>query len=181
MDRLKELLLSKEWEKANIETINIILNLSDASYIGQLKDKVIDNLPCEDLNKINQLWFDHSMGHFGFSVQKEIYESINGENNEQVWYKFGNAVGWQVNGKWVRRNCTFDLSAPLGHLPAIGKLIEHEIRDDWGHDKYLRWIGWTGSDASEWYSEVTGWHKRGGDYSYHSEFSSFMSKISRCC
>jgi len=37
------------------------------------------------------------------------------------------------------------------------------------------------NDASEWYSEVTGWHKRGGDYSYHSEFSSFMSKVSRCC
>ncbi|MFN7339333.1 MAG: GUN4 domain-containing protein, partial [bacterium] len=39
----------------------------------------------------------YSNGKFGFSVQKEIYESLRDtrEYNSEVWKKFGDHIGWK--------------------------------------------------------------------------------------
>jgi len=82
----------------------------------------INNFPCEDLRTIDQLWLKYSNGKFGFSVQAKIYRELSGtrEYNERVWNAFGDRVGWRVNN-WIYSywNCTFDLKAPLGHLPFL--------------------------------------------------------------
>jgi hypothetical protein len=88
----------------------------------------IKNFPCEDLRTINQLWLDYSNGKFGFSVQKEIYESLGGtrEYNAQVWEKFGDRIGWRkrgvfgrCGGEWVSySDLTFNMQAPKAHLPS---------------------------------------------------------------
>ncbi|MFM7908322.1 MAG: GUN4 domain-containing protein, partial [Microcystis sp.] len=66
-----------------------------------------------------------SGGRFGFSVQAKIYRELGGtrEYNERVWNAFGDRVGWRVNNSWIYewRDVTFDLKAPLGHLP-MGEL-----------------------------------------------------------
>jgi hypothetical protein len=87
---------------------------------GWLRREDIDNFPCEDLRTINQLWLNYSNGKFGFSVQKEIYESLGGTRvyNERVWNKFGDRVGWRKGGSWlVYSDLTFNIGAPKAHLP----------------------------------------------------------------
>lgn len=73
---------------------------------GWLDTVSINNFPCEDLRTINGLWRHYSMGKFGFSVQKEIYESLGGtiDYREEVWEKFGDRVGWRDGGEWMAYN-----------------------------------------------------------------------------
>ena len=114
---------------------------------GWLDRESIDNFPCEDLRTINQLWLHYSKGKFGFSVQKEIYESLGGtrEYNEKVWNQFGDRVGWRKGGKWLDySDLTFNLNAPQAHLPWLGIWEKREFlrscgseriweeREDWG-------------------------------------------------
>ncbi|XWK89669.1 MAG: GUN4 domain-containing protein [Phormidium sp.] len=46
------------------------------SKIRVLYESEIGQIPCVDLHTINQLWMTASKGKFGFSVQKEIYQSV---------------------------------------------------------------------------------------------------------
>jgi hypothetical protein len=68
----------------------------------------------------------YSEGHFGFSAQREILitelgAALDGNYpNKELWNRFGDLVGWQVNEKWLSREAlTYDLSAQRGHLPSI--------------------------------------------------------------
>ncbi len=38
----------------------------------------VENFPCKDLHIIDKLWVKYSYDKFGFSVQKEIYQSLGG-------------------------------------------------------------------------------------------------------
>ena len=107
-----------------------MLQVAGREREGRLRIEDIDNFPCEDLRTINQLWLDYSNGKFGFSVQKEIYESLGGttEYNQKVWEKFGNRVGWRKGGifkewKWLSYedyDLTFEIdAAPKAHLPGL--------------------------------------------------------------
>jgi hypothetical protein len=92
---------------------------------GWVSTDHIANFPCEDLRTIDQLWLHYSNGKFGFSVQKEIYESLGGtrEFNTKVWEKFGARVGWRKGGifkesRWLSYGqLTFNSAAPEAHLP----------------------------------------------------------------
>ncbi len=44
-----------------------------------IREKELLNFPCTDLRTIDRLWVKYSKGHFGFSVQKEIYLSVGGK------------------------------------------------------------------------------------------------------
>jgi hypothetical protein len=149
--KLRDLLADQKWEEADEETERVMLQAARGSARGSLIDRLkkiltparqqeegwlriedIDNFPCEDLRTINQLWVHHSKGHFGFSVQKEIYQSLSGtsEYNEKVWRNFGEQVGWRRRpfvgflflGRWwlSYSDLTFSLNAPEGHLPSPG-------------------------------------------------------------
>ena len=85
--------------------------VSRESKRGWLKTEDIDNFPCEDLQTIDQLWLHYSQGKFGFSVQKEIYESLGGTRESiKVWEKFGDRVGWRKGGSWGRyEDLNFDM------------------------------------------------------------------------
>ncbi len=82
--KLRDLLAAGKWKEADEETANVMLKVANSE--GCLNKQDIDNFPCEDLRTINQLWLDYSKGKFGFSVQKEIYESLGGtrQYNSQV-------------------------------------------------------------------------------------------------
>ena len=43
-----------------------------------IDENFIVRFPCKDLKTIDKLWIKHSNGHFGFSVQKRIWESLGG-------------------------------------------------------------------------------------------------------
>jgi hypothetical protein len=123
--RLQQLLAAGNWKEADQETTKVMLQVAGREREGRLRIEDIDNFPCEDLRTINQLWLDYSNGKFGFSVQKEIYESLGGtrEYNQKVWEKFGNRVGWRKGGifkdwRWLSYGqLTFNSAAPKAHLP----------------------------------------------------------------
>ncbi|WP_187602863.1 GUN4 domain-containing protein, partial [Microcystis aeruginosa] len=117
---LEDLLKRQQWKQADDETARVMLQAANRTEEGWLRVEDIDNFPCEDLRTIDQLWVKYSGGRFGFSVQAKIYRELGGtrEYNERVWNAFGDRVGWRVNKSWIYyKDVTFDLKAPLGHLP----------------------------------------------------------------
>ncbi|MEA5558566.1 GUN4 domain-containing protein [Nodularia spumigena] len=61
------------WKEADKETLKVMLEVAGCEKQGYLELEDIRQFPCEDLRTIDKLWVDYSNGHFGFSVQKEIY------------------------------------------------------------------------------------------------------------
>ncbi|GEA27807.1 serine/threonine-protein kinase B [Microcystis aeruginosa NIES-4325] len=117
--RLEDLLKRQQWKEANEETTRVMLQ-ADRTKKGWRRVWDIDNFPCEDLRTIDQLWVKYSNGRFGFSVQAKIYRDLGGtrEGVWKVWNAFGDRVGWRENWLWITYGqVTFDLKAPLGHLP----------------------------------------------------------------
>lgn len=119
--KLRNLLAEGKWREADQETTQVMLKAARCEEWGWLRVEDIDNFPCSDLRTIDQLWVKYSQGHFGFSVQKRIYESLGGtrEYNKEIYEAFGDRVGWRQGGKWVREysNLKFNLQAPEAHLP----------------------------------------------------------------
>ncbi len=101
--KLRDLLVLGNWIKADMETERCMLKVAKRNSVGWLSAKDIDNFPFEDLYTIDQLWVKYSNGKFGFSVQKQIYQSLGGrrEHDKKVWEAFGDRVGWRQGGKWL--------------------------------------------------------------------------------
>ena len=118
---LENYLKNGQWKEADRETYRLMI-LTVGKEEGQWLDgEDLENFPCEDLRTINQLWLDYSDNKFGFSVQKEIYESLERaiESSQEVWENFCKRVGWINNGKLLLySDLTFNLNlAPKAHLP----------------------------------------------------------------
>ncbi|WP_373528942.1 GUN4 domain-containing protein [Nostoc sp.] len=186
--RLRNFLSANEWRKADTETARLLFDLQGESDYGdgkiysEVRFSGWDNVSCEDLHEINQLWVDYSKDHFGFSIQKEIYQRIGvtREYDRNTWQRFGSTVGWRVeNDKWWNcwGQCTFDLTAPQGHLPLMGVWLEGNAYDDNG--RLDKWGGWN-LGIEDWYSQVTDWHVTDVEDRSHSKFSSFMSRLIGC-
>ncbi|MBW4592607.1 MAG: GUN4 domain-containing protein [Brasilonema angustatum HA4187-MV1] len=132
---LNKLLATGRWKEADEETKAIMLRVSGRETEGCLDNETILKFPCQDLLTINQLWMKYSNGHFGFSVQKSIWQSVGGkpgEFNLEHWVSFGEHVGWRSTrhhqiffASWTSREWSyysqinFSLDAPEGHLPRI--------------------------------------------------------------
>jgi len=87
---LREFLANGMWKEADRETGRIMLEV--AGREKDLDNESIDNFPCEILRTIDQLWVEYSVGRFGFSVQKGIYEEM-GEGYIG-FTDFARRVGW---------------------------------------------------------------------------------------
>ena len=100
--KLRDLLKAKNWEAADRETLQVMLQATDRTSQGWLDPDSLKNFPCKDLRTIDGLWVDASHGHFGFSVQKKIWESTGKD-----WNYFCDQVGWEEQGgamvqqKWI--------------------------------------------------------------------------------
>ncbi|MGD1807051.1 GUN4 domain-containing protein [Dapis sp. BLCC M126] len=118
---LKKLLSEGEWKEADEKTARCMLQVAGREKEGWLRVEDIDKFPCIDLRTIDQLWVKYSDGKFGFSVQKEIYQSLGGTRkyNEKVWKAFGNKVEWRKGEKWLYYSkLTFSLDKHyVGHFP----------------------------------------------------------------
>ncbi len=121
--QLENYLKNRQWKEADEETYRLMIQ-TVGKEVEQLFDREeIENFPCEDLRIIDQLWLKYSSGHFGFSVQKNIWlECDSPREYGEDWNKFGFRVGWRKGEEWIDYNSfTFDLSAaPKGQLPASG-------------------------------------------------------------
>ncbi|KYC42089.1 hypothetical protein WA1_18995 [Scytonema hofmannii PCC 7110] len=119
---LRELLADGKWEEADRETLGIMLKVANREKDGWLDVESIQNFPQKDLHAIDRLWMDFSDGRFGFSVQRDIWQSVGGnlEAGDKIYKAFSEKVGWRVQKEWLQVNeLTFDLSSPVGHLPGL--------------------------------------------------------------
>jgi hypothetical protein len=129
--KLRNLLASGQWKEADGETLAVMLKVANRETERYLDLESIETFPCTDLRTIDQLWVKYSNGRFGFSVQIDIWQSVDkpGEYHYETYCKFGLRVGWRVEkNKWLGqkkeeewvsyREITFDLNAPQGHLPS---------------------------------------------------------------
>ncbi len=123
--RLEELLEARKFEKADRETSRAMLQAAGREKEGWLSKEDMNSFSCQDLRLIDQLWLHYSGGQFGFSIQKEIYESLGGtkESYVHLWQEFSTQVGWRragSEGGWITySDLPFNLNAPRGQLPIL--------------------------------------------------------------
>ena len=119
--RLRDLLAAGRWKEADQETTAIMLKIAGREAEGWLREEDIEKFPCTDLLTIDQLWVKYSKGHFGFSVQKRIWENLGGTRNAhiEIFGSFCERVGWRIRDRyWLfYSDLTFNTTAPVGHLP----------------------------------------------------------------
>ena len=77
------------------------------------------------LRVIDKLWTTYSEGHFGFSAQVELYQSVGGSLNSTITQdnsmieRFGDKSGWRVEGQWQKcEDLDYSLNAPKGCHPS---------------------------------------------------------------
>lgn len=127
--QLEKYLNATLWRMADIETRKLITMACGGNPADQQITPSINQLPCADLQKIDQLWVKYSRGRFGFSVQQSIWQPLEQKlySKTDVWAAFGDRVGWRINhlfkqNYWKQhKELTFDAKAPVGHLPHLGE------------------------------------------------------------
>ncbi len=123
---LHGLLASGQWKKADEETGVLMLKISRRVTAGWLREEDIETFPCADLLSIDQLWVKHTSDRFGFSVQCRIWESV-----REDYGKFSDAVRWRSHDWLQYPKLTFNLNAPVGHLPAAPFFKLNELAVGW--------------------------------------------------
>jgi hypothetical protein len=123
---LWRLLEANQWQEANHATQQLMLEIARRNRFqhwiaeavpcpGSIGLADLQNFPCVDLLTIDHLWLRFSNGHFGFSVQDQIWRWLNANLNE-----FAQQVGWLSSAGWIASHY---LQAPpmskRGHLPFI--------------------------------------------------------------
>ena len=140
--KLRDLLAAGNWKEADQETAKVMLEAAGKKRTEYLSEEDLDNFPCEDLRTINQLWLHYSDGKFGFSVQKEIYESLGywaerreeyikagAEENYNLLSRLslGDRVGWRKDENWVTYSDLYDMTlfdSKQGYLPTPPNYIK---------------------------------------------------------
>jgi eukaryotic-like serine/threonine-protein kinase len=131
--KLENFLKNKEFKKADGETLRIFLELTDRTKQWSLKADQLSQISCEYLININDLWLNYSENKFGFSLQRNLWQELGGQNkifNKNIADQFGEKVGWKNSSSdKLYKDMIYDLSAPQGHLP---KEINARLGQDWG-------------------------------------------------
>lgn len=124
-EKLRNYLAVSQWQEANRETVNLIVEIAEKKDIEELKPQDIQTFPSNALKVIDQLWLKYSQQRFGFSPQLEIYQSLGGNlnttigQNRELIERWGDRLGWRSDNHW--RKCSqldYSLSAPVGCHPS---------------------------------------------------------------
>lgn len=144
--RLRDLLKSQQWKEADEETLRVMLLVAGREKECWFFPKDIYDFPCKDLYTIDWLWGKYSNGRFGFSAQKLIYKRLYGitdwdfklmveyrefklmvKYRDRSIFAFYEAVGWSEKSY---NELTFNLQAPVGHLPRLGGSSVGDLTDE---------------------------------------------------
>lgn len=123
--KLEEALKNFDFKKADLITTNMfILNQNSDIQDASLNQKSILDFPFQIFHKMDSLWLEYTNHKHGFSLQRDIWLSINGNNQNvgvKTLNKFAEYVGWQSNGDWIRKydEINFKLNFKMGHLPSM--------------------------------------------------------------
>ncbi|MGF1488117.1 MAG: GUN4 domain-containing protein [Prochloraceae cyanobacterium] len=145
-ERLILFLSTGKWQKANRETSNIMLKITNKEKDLRLNSEAIKNFPKDKFQELDRLWNNYSQGRFSFSTQLKIWDNIGGfpevyESN--LYQQWAEIVGWYSNGSWqVYSGLNFSIDAPVGQFPAISLSWS-----DWG-------AAWCGKETIELFSKI---------------------------
>ncbi|MDJ0600599.1 MAG: GUN4 N-terminal ARM-like repeat domain-containing protein [Crocosphaera sp.] len=118
---LNQLLIEQKFQDADTLTRHLLCELAGEGAIQRkwVYFTEVEQFPTTDLQTINALWWLHSEGKFGFSVQRKLWLSV-GKDFNKLWPK----IGWKTDNNWTQypNQFTWDLSAPVGHLPLLNQL-----------------------------------------------------------
>jgi hypothetical protein len=118
---LQQALLAQDYQTADTITRQNLCELVGEGAIKRqwLYFTEVEKIPSRDLLTINQLWSIYSEGKFGYQIQRQIWLSL-GQDFTKLWAK----IGWKNGNQWTQypKGFTWDLSAPLGHLPLSNQL-----------------------------------------------------------
>ncbi len=81
-DALEYSLKNQNWREADITTYKFMRFIANREKESWLHISHIKKFSCPDLKKMDDLWVQNSKGHFGFSVQKEIW--VKTENKQGI-------------------------------------------------------------------------------------------------
>lgn len=119
---LESLLKAQQWQKADLETLNLMLKARNRQPDELLSNQDIAYFPCQVLREIDRLWVEYSNGHFGFSTQVKIDNRCTQYSDfyPAAYRCFAAEVAWLKKDRWIDYSqVKFDMSAPSGHLPAV--------------------------------------------------------------
>ncbi|MEJ6486926.1 GUN4 domain-containing protein [Nostoc punctiforme UO1] len=177
--QLENYLKQQQWKEADEETAWIFYQVMLKENYEDW-DKLLRDLNCEFVNKIDQLWLQNSNSKFGISIQMEIYETLVGTDIEQkVWEKFGDHVGWRKGENWLTYNQVVNQeidksgTSPDYSYPALPALIytRFSARTGW-------WLGGGIRDSQAGYVS-TWWYQRLSEPLWGSRDWVFMEGIRR--
>jgi hypothetical protein len=123
--QLENFLSKHEWQKADDETVRLMLKATNQEKRGYLDDEDIKKIPCANLDKIDGLWRTFSNQQFGFSVQYEIWQNLGGYPgqiycSDETFEQYTTQVGWCIRDEQdylLRSQIIYSIDAPKAHLP----------------------------------------------------------------
>ena len=121
---LEALLKAEKWREADEETYRLMIKAVGKEDGQWFSREDLETFPCEGLLTIDRLWVEASNGHFGFSVQKKIWQECGSPNEPgENWDRFCVRLGWQNLNSTVYMeydDLRFSPNFPVGELPVMG-------------------------------------------------------------
>lgn len=125
--QLEKYLKARLWKMADMETRKLLY--AACGMTDQKASIAVNQIPCNDLLAIDQLWMKYSNKRFGFSAQKALLQTFVAKyfDKTEAWNRFGDKVGWRINhlfkqNYWKKYSeLTFTTEAPVGHFPHLGE------------------------------------------------------------
>ncbi|MEA5511705.1 GUN4 N-terminal ARM-like repeat domain-containing protein [Crocosphaera sp. UHCC 0190] len=118
---LNQLLIEQDFQEADTLTRYLLCELAGEGAVQRkwVYFTEVEQFPVTDLYTLNSLWWVYSEGKFGFSVQRKLWLSV-GKDFTKLWPK----IGWKKENNWTQfpNQFTWNLSAPVGHLPLLNQL-----------------------------------------------------------
>jgi hypothetical protein len=128
-------LANGRWKEADQETQCVMLAVAGQTEQGFLQPDDLEKFPCADLQILDQLWVQFSGGHFGFSVQKEIWvECGEPRPSGPAWDQFCAQVGWKgsANNYMNYSDLKFNHHiSPWGEIPWVGHYLGGGVVGVW--------------------------------------------------
>jgi hypothetical protein len=119
--KLRDLLQASKWREADRETYLRMLEAVGSKDGDWFRAEELQAFPCADLQTIDRLWVKYSNGHFGFSVQRKIWQECGSpKSTGNDWDRFCVKVGWKKASKTAidHSKLKFDpQKSPKGELP----------------------------------------------------------------
>lgn len=158
--QLEAYLRQGDWKNADVETtwIFYLVYLHPDCYLNyEYWCDFCETFPSELFQEINELWVRYSNGHFGFSIQKSIWESIVQNNGYERYGK----LFWDIDESelnpfeycrwWGEEDDEYEEDEYLkeDHRREVRKSIIDEVER-----KFCGRVGWKKLDSWEEYNSI---------------------------